>query len=39
MTIPEAAQLVLQAAALAETGQVFVMDMGSRCALPIWRAS
>jgi hypothetical protein len=28
MTIPEAAQLVLQAAALAETGQVFVMDMG-----------
>ncbi|MFN3618045.1 MAG: polysaccharide biosynthesis protein [Aquabacterium sp.] len=28
MTIPEAAQLVLQSAALAETGQVFVMDMG-----------
>jgi FlaA1/EpsC-like NDP-sugar epimerase len=28
MTIPEASQLVLQAAALAETGQVFVMDMG-----------
>ena len=28
MTIPEAAQLVLQAAALADTGQVFVMDMG-----------
>jgi FlaA1/EpsC-like NDP-sugar epimerase len=28
MTIPEAAQLVLQAASLAETGQVFVMDMG-----------
>lgn len=28
MTIPEAAQLVLQAVALAETGQVFVMDMG-----------
>ena len=28
MTIPEAAQLVLQAAALAESGQVFVMDMG-----------
>jgi FlaA1/EpsC-like NDP-sugar epimerase len=28
MTIPEAAQLVMQAAALAETGQVFVMDMG-----------
>jgi FlaA1/EpsC-like NDP-sugar epimerase len=28
MTIPEAAQLVLQAASLAESGQVFVMDMG-----------
>lgn len=28
MTIPEAAQLVLQSAALAESGQVFVMDMG-----------
>ncbi|MES2090749.1 MAG: nucleoside-diphosphate sugar epimerase/dehydratase [Pseudomonadota bacterium] len=29
MTIPEAAQLVLQAAALADSGQVFVMDMGA----------
>ncbi len=28
MTIPEAAQLVLQAAALAHTGQVYVLDMG-----------
>ncbi len=28
MTIPEASQLVLQAAALADSGQVFVMDMG-----------
>ncbi len=28
MTIPEAAQLVLQAVAVAESGQVFVMDMG-----------
>ncbi len=28
MTIPEAAQLVLQSAALAQSGQVFVMDMG-----------
>jgi len=28
MTIPEAARLVLQAAAMAETGQVYVLDMG-----------
>ena len=28
MTIPEAARLVIQAAALGETGQVFVLDMG-----------
>jgi FlaA1/EpsC-like NDP-sugar epimerase len=28
MTIPEAARLVLQAAALADTGQVYVLDMG-----------
>ncbi|MFZ5520990.1 MAG: polysaccharide biosynthesis protein [Pseudomonadota bacterium] len=28
MTIPEASQLVLQASALAESGQVFVLDMG-----------
>jgi FlaA1/EpsC-like NDP-sugar epimerase len=28
MTIPEAARLVLQAAALAKTGQVYVLDMG-----------
>lgn len=28
MTIPEAARLVLQAAAIGETGQVYVLDMG-----------
>ncbi len=28
MTIPEAARLVVQAAALGETGQVYVLDMG-----------
>ena len=28
MTIPEAAQLVLQAGAFAETGEIFILDMG-----------
>ena len=28
MTIPEAAQLVLQASAMSEGGEVFVLDMG-----------
>ena len=28
MTIPEAAQLVLQAGALAQTGSIYVLDMG-----------
>ena len=28
MTIPEAARLVLQAGAMGETGQVYVLDMG-----------
>src|SRR6185312_11964994 len=28
MTIPEAARLVVQAAAIGDTGQVFVLDMG-----------
>lgn len=30
MTIPEASQLVIQAGALAETGNVFVLDMGEQ---------
>ena len=30
MTIPEAAQLVLQAGAPAESGNIYVLDMGSR---------
>ena len=30
MTIPEAAQLVLQAGALAESGNIYVLDMASR---------
>ena len=38
MLIPEAAQLVIQAGAMAKGGEVFVLDMASRCALLIWRA-
>jgi FlaA1/EpsC-like NDP-sugar epimerase len=42
MTIPEAAQLVLQAAVLAEGNDVFLLDMGqrpvaARCAQSQWR--
>lgn len=33
MTIPEAAQLVIQAGAMAEGGEVFVLDMGSPVAI------
>lgn len=31
MTIPEAAQLVLQAGALAQSGAIYVLDMGTPC--------
>ena len=37
MTIPEAAQLVIQAGGMASGGDVFVLDMGSRCASSTWR--
>lgn len=35
MTIPEAAQLVIQAGAMGKGGDVFVLDMANRCVLPI----
>ena len=34
MTIPEAAQLVIQAGAMGEGGDVFVLDMGEPIKLP-----
>ena len=34
MTIPEAAQLVLQAGAMAQGGEVFVLDMGEPVRIP-----
>jgi|GEM_PF-4238464 len=39
MTIPEAAQLVIQAGSMGQGGDVFVLDMGSRCVLPSWPRS
>ena len=39
MTIPEAARLVLQAAAIGESGQVLVLDMGDRSASSILHGS
>ncbi len=38
MTIPEAAQLVIQAGAMAKGGEVFVLDMGERSRSWIWLA-
>ena len=40
MTIPEAAQLVLQAGALAESGSIYVLDMGEPVKImPTWPGS
>ena len=39
MTIPEAAQLVLQAGALAEGGSIYVLDMGEPVKIMIWPSS
>ena len=39
MTIPEAAQLVLQAGAMAQGGEVFVLDMGEPVQIRRSRAS
>ena len=39
MTIPEAAQLVIQAGSMAKGGDVFVLDMGARCASTTWHAA
>ena len=36
MTIPEACQLVLEAGAMASGGEIFLFDMGERCASTIW---
>jgi FlaA1/EpsC-like NDP-sugar epimerase len=38
MTIPEAAQLVIQAGAMAQGGDVFVLDMGNPVRSSTWRA-
>ena len=36
MTIPEAAQLVIQSGSIAKGGDVFVLDMGKPIKLLIW---
>ena len=35
MTMPEAAQLVIQATALSKGGEVFILDMGNQLKLKI----
>jgi len=39
MTVPEAVSLVLQAASIGGSGEIFFLDMGSRCASRTWRAT
>ena len=37
MTIPEAAAVVIEAAAMAKGGEIYILNMASRCAFWIWR--
>jgi FlaA1/EpsC-like NDP-sugar epimerase len=36
MTIPEACQLIMQAAAIGEGGEIFVLDMGEPVKIRTW---
>ncbi len=37
MTIPEAAQLVIQAGAMGTGGDVFLLDMGESVKIAVWQ--